>query len=335
LADSAILAQLINESGIKYHQTKKSYVFTCPRCSGKKKLYVLKASGRFCCWVCKNEGYQGRPEYALADLLQVPVKQIQAKLYGYGNIQTQIHLELHLRDFFDDDDDLDEDAFEIPTVAWPIDYYPIDDPAAEKGLGYLQGRGIDLETAKAYGIRYSPEKRRVMFPVENNGELYGWQGRIIIPHKWVDEEGNEREIIKIESSTGIPREHTLMFADRLRGCEHAVLCEGPLDALKSHLCGGKVAAMGKAVSPNQIRLLLNAGDRKLYLALDPDAAGETQKIVRDCFDDVELYTMLATGSGEKPDLGAMEYQDVYELFKKAKRIEAGRLFFYLNPKFAR
>jgi hypothetical protein len=168
----------------------------------------------------------------------------------------------------------------------------------------------------------------VIFPVQAAGDLYGWQARIIVANKFVDEEGNAREIPKIVSSTGIPRDKTLMFADRLQGVDHAVLCEGPVDAIKAHLCRGNVAAMGKAVTKEQVRLLINAGVRKLYLALDPDAAAETQRLVRDNFDDFEIYNMIAQG-GDKPDLGAMEFSDVSDLFRAARRIEPGRIFIHL------
>lgn len=333
--DPQLLAQILRETGLKYTQNGQSYVFDCPRCNGKKKLYIRKKDGRFVCFVCKEtDNYQGRVEFALSDLLGVPVGPLQARLYG-GNAPVKLYLDLPLVDFFGEEDEIDEDAKDLPTMAWPLDYYPIEDPASKKGADYLLGRGIELSFARRYGIYYNPDKKRVVFPVAANGQLYGWQERIIVPNTWIDDQGNPRETPKILSSPGIPRDRTLMFADRLQGHDHAVLCEGPVDAIKAHACGGNVCAMGKAVSREQVNLLLQGGIKKLYLALDPDAAAETERLVRDCFDHVELYEMTAPSKGkEKNDLGAMTYDEVYDLFLGAQRIRAGHLFFFLDPKIA-
>lgn len=336
-ADPAILRQIIVGAGLKFKQTSLSYVFSCPRCTGKDKLYIRKSNGQFKCFKCGDvDNYKGRPEHALADLLGVPVRQAASQLYGGTNIPVEVYLDFQLTDFFGDIDEEDEESIvALPTLAWPLDYYEIADEASEKGASYLRGRGIGRALARAYGIRYAPEKKRVVFPVECGSNLYGWQERIITSTSWTDEDGNIREIPKILSSPGIPRDKTIMFIDRLRGGEHAVLCEGPVDALKAHACGGNVCTMGKAVSRQQINLLLMAGIKKLYLALDPDAASETQRLVRDHFDDVELYEMIAPARGaEKVDLGAMTFEEVYDLFLGAERVLAGRLFFFLRPDLA-
>jgi hypothetical protein len=331
VADAAILKQIIDQAGLKYDQTSVSYVFNCPRCGGKKKLYVRKKDGRFVCWVCKEvDNYQGRPEYALADLLGRPIKVIQSRLYGGADIPVAVYLDVKLSDFYGDDEEVDADAHELTAVDYPFDYIPIDDPMAKRGADYLAGRGVPLWMASQYGIYFCPQKRRVVFPVQSQGKLYGWQERLIVNHQWLDENGEEREVPKILSSTGIPREKTLMFADRLHGYDHAVLCEGPVDGIKAHLCGGNVVAMGKAVSPEQTRLLLNGGVRKLYLALDPDAADEIRRLVQGLNADVELYEMLAKGVGAKPDLGSMTFEEVHQLFLEAPKIEPGRVFIFLK-----
>lgn len=329
--DPAILYQIIKESGVAYVQNSQSYIFTCPKCEKKKKLYISKASGNFICFFCtETENYKGRPEYALSDLLGVPVRVLRAQLYGEGDVPVEVHLDFQLIDFFGDEDEEDPDAEQIPLVHWPHDFLEIDDPKALRGREYLRGRGVAPSMAARYGIRYSPLQERVVFPVADGEKLYGWQARATKPTRFVDGLGRTRDIPKILSSTGIPRAKTLMFSDRLRGSEHAVLCEGPVDALKAHYCGGNVAAMGKAVTPGQVQLLINGGVKRLYLALDPDASNEMQRLMRDHFDDFELYEMRAKGGG-KADLGAMSYEDVFELFLDARRLPPGHLFSYLNP----
>ncbi len=326
----AILLQVIKESGIRYEQNSRSFIFTCPRCEKAKKLYIDKSSGQFVCWKCaETENYRGRPEYALADLLDLPVRIVQSKLYGGDHVPVAIQLGIKLVDYFGEEDEVDEDAKPIATTWWPAEYLEISDPKSSRGQAYLAGRGISLAMAIRYGLRYNPLQERVVFPVSKGNDLYGWQARTIKPNVYLDDKGVRREFPKILSSTAIPRSQTLMFADRITG-EHAVLCEGPVDSIKSHYCGGNVATMGKAVTAAQIRLLINSGVKRLYLALDPDASDEMQRLMRDNFDDFELYEMRAKGGG-KADLGAMSYEDVYELFLDAKPLLPGHLFFYLNP----
>jgi hypothetical protein len=335
--DPAILRQVLIEFGLQYSQNSKSYIFTCPRCKGRKKLFMRKADGRFVCWKCKEvDGYQGRPEFALADLVNQSVTQVAKRLYGGTYQPTSVYLDVRLTDFFDDDDDDDdiEEIISLPTVDWAHDHYALDHPHARRGVRYLAGRGIPVDIAMQYGIRYWPEGRRVMFPVQAGGDLYGYQGRLVVPHQYVDESGEEREALKIQSSRDIPRERVLMFADRLQGVQHAVLGEGPVDAIKAHLCGGNVSPMGKAVGPEQMGLLLNHGIKRFYSGLDPDAADEFMRLVRTYYDDVEIYRLVAMvkGAKEKPDLGAMDFKDVYELFLGAERVGPGRVFVFLDPR---
>jgi hypothetical protein len=115
-----------------------------------------------------------------------------------------------------------------------------------------------------------------------------------------------------------------MFFDRLQGQKHAVLCEGPMDALKAHLCGGNVASMGKAVSRAQLQLLRNAGVERLYIALDPDAQEEANRIARQVGMDMKVYNMMAPAPYK--DLGEMHFDAVRELFQSARRMGPGDLF---------
>lgn len=324
--DPLVLKRVLKESGLSYTENSRSYIFTCPKCDKAKKLYIRKSDGRFVCFFCKElHGFHGRAEYGLSALLNVPVKDIVAVLYeGRVVHEGDAYLEMdELRDFFEDEDQ-EEVSHEL--VQWPIETYTMDDPKAARGLEYLKGRGIPQSIAMQYGLRYYPEQRRVMFPVQSGPHLFGWQARLVIPHIWYDQEGNQREIPKILTSKGLRREHVLMFGDRLIGSDHAILCEGPVDGIKAHYCGGNVVTMGKAVSPTQVSLLKRVGVRRIYLALDPDAAEETERLVRD-LGDLELYDMTATGA---KDLGEMSFEEVYELFLSCSPISASRVFVFLK-----
>lgn len=314
--DPRVLADYIESCGVQYRENSRSYIFVCPRCNKKGKLYIQKSNGNFVCWVCKEtEGFQGRPEFALAELTGEAIYSIREKLYGSAPmVQGGTYLDCPLRDFFGEDEVVDDEAEELVEIQWPWDYYPIEHKHGARGATYLAERGVPLDVAQLYGIRYAPVERRVVFPIYAGARLVGWQKRLIVDNRaWNEETEEWVEGPKILSSRGIPRERTVMFSNRPM-TEHVVLCEGPVDALKAHLCGGNVATMGKAVSANQVKLLRNAGVTKFYMALDPDAFEETRRLVSD-LGDLECHLLVVPS--QYKDLGAMPMPEVLELFRNA------------------
>lgn len=323
MADPKVLRDFIEESGLKPYQNSVSWVFTCPRCSKPKKLYIRKSDGRFVCWYCRTiDGFEGRVEYALSEILGIPVGAIKAKLYS-GQVDIgEVHLDYDLKEWCDDEEELEEP---LRTLQWPLDYYPIDHKNSVRGLKYLEEeRKIPLAIAKEYGIRYAPTKKRVVFPVMSGDKVYGWQERLVVPNRWWNEEECVwKETLKAISSEKIPRDRMVMFADRLRGSDHAIVTEGPVDAIKAHLCGGNVCTMGKAISTQQMGLIRNSGVQKVYLALDPDAYAEFDRLCVE-FSDLEVYLM---DPAPYKDLGEMSMESVLELYKTAPRIHSSaRLF---------
>lgn len=329
-ADPRALDELVRASGLSFRENSRSWMFTCPRCGKEDKLYMLKANGRFVCWVCKEvDGFQGRPEYALTELLARPIKALRKVLYGIEDPQAVPFLEIQLQDFFDDDE-VDEDACQLEELVWPPDFYPIDHKFSARGLAYLNGRGVSLDLAKSYELRYCPPQRRVIFPIQSQGRLYGWQGRAVMPTEYEDPETGETFTTpKIVTPLGVKKERMLMFADRLLGSDHVIICEGPLDAIKADLCGGNVATMGKAVSMAQINTLRNSGISKVYLALDPDASNEVLRVLRE-FSPSDFETYVLRPPEPFKDLGEMSPEDVLLLFRGAERINAGRIFAFVE-----
>jgi hypothetical protein len=329
------LRAIIRESGVSYKETTRSFVFQCPRCGKADKLYMLKTDGRFICWVCANDtNFKGRAEYALTELVGISIRDLRKRLYGLDLPAGQTFLALDTSDWFDTDENADEIVGEVylpmQRVEWPVDFYPIDHDFAVKGRAYLAARGIDVALAMAYGLRYCPPQRRVAFPVTHDGKLVGWQARYIGATDWWDDDlGKMIRIPKILSSESLAekRDRVVMFSDRLTGSAHAVLCEGPVDAIKAHLCGGNVATMGKVVHRNQIELIRNAGINKIYLALDPDAASETARLVRDLGTEVECYLILPPPG--RSDLGEATPEEVYEAMRLASRVTSGHVFIFL------
>lgn len=332
--DPLTLRNYISDVGLKPKENSRSYVFDCPRCKHKDKLYIEKRTGRFICFYCAEiDGFQGRVEYALSELLGLAVERIKVALYGLGNVNATAQITIKLIDLFGDEEP-PEEFTEPLSIEWPTGFLPLDDKHSARGAEYLAGRGIPLEVAMEYGIRYCPMKRAVAFPVRLNGKLYGYQTRLVIPHKGVTEEGVEYEGLKVLSSKGIPRS-MVMFGDKIEGSDRAVVCEGPVDALKAHLVGGNICTMGKAVTPAQVRLIRESGVRKVYLALDPDAAAEVGRLVREFYDPIdgcEVYYVEVPprSDGKKADLGELSMEEARDLILNARRVDPSNLFIFLE-----
>jgi hypothetical protein len=122
-----------------------------------------------------------------------------------------------------------------------------------------------------------------------------------------------------------------MYQDRLRGLAHGIMVEGPMDAIKCHLCQGNTATMGKGVSERQLDIYLSYGLRRLYLGLDPDAAEDTMRLVRELsrHQDLQLYRLEPPPG--RDDLGDATPEEVLEQFRSAERIWLGKQFWFINP----
>lgn len=313
--DATCLSKFIKDAGISYKQTSNSYIFTCPRCSKRDKLYIRKQDGVFICFYChENNHFSGKVEYALSEILNLSVGEIRQQLYQKEFVKRPAPLYLDVQTNQEIVEENKQETF-MP-LSWPFESYPLDHPYSVKGRAYLESRGIPLTIALQYRLRYFPQQSRVLFPVYHQHRLYGWQGRIV---------SNVQP--KVLSSKNLPTSHLVMFEDRLQPRQPMVICEGPVDAIKAHLCGGNIATMGKMVGKNQIELLLSYQPSKIYLALDPDAANETNRLLQE-FGEYECY-LLWPSKGKK-DLGELSFEEVYELFKEAPRLTRFQICVYLK-----
>lgn len=330
----AEIRALLQEGGVSFKQNSKSFIATCPRCNKKDKLYIRRNDGRFVCWYCREiDGFQGQPEYALTEMCGLSLKEVRKQLYGDESTRpAKVFLDLNMRDFEDDDGDFIDLEPILKPIAWPLDFFDLDHEASKAGVEYLERRGIPKSIAKEYGIRYYPAKQRVIFPVQHRGQLYGWQERRIAGDKPYWDQLRQKQVtpLKVLTSPDLQRDRTLMFMDRLDGAEHCVLTEGPVDALKAHLCGGNVATMGKAVAKPQLDLIRNSGIHKLYLGLDPDAWLEINRI-RKLMSDVVLYDLRPPAPYK--DLGEMPMEAVRALFESAPELHPAHVVIFLKDHF--
>ena len=331
------LAECLAKFGLKPKTNKLSYIFDCPKCQKEEKLWMFKESGYFRCWYCAEaDGFRGKCEFALAPILGKSVKSIQQELYNSDLVTAEIFFEFQVTNHWSDEGDDEAPVAPPSKILWSPDYYPIDHNFSEKGVAYLAGRGIPVELASYYGVRYGPIDKRVAFPVEFKGDLFGWQARAIGPTEYLDREGKKRSLPKILSTESLSgKRDKIQFADQLIGTDQAIICEGAVDAIKCHLCrpapdilAGNIATMGKAVSQAQINTLKYSGIKRVYLALDPDAEAEIPRLAKAFAPEVDVYLMKVPS--QYKDFGEMDYNDVLASYKAAQKINSGQLFVHVK-----
>ena len=141
-------------------------------------------------------------------------------------------------------------------------------PAAK----YLEQRGISPETAIAW--RLGLNASRLMLPIrDGQGRCCGFSGRSL--------NGEEPKYRNSSADLLFQKSQLLFGLDQAAAAIHstgeALLVEGPLDVIQLHQAGftTAVAAMGTALTLEQLQLLQRRGARRLLVVFDGDGAGRS------------------------------------------------------------
>ena len=170
----------------------------------------------------------------------------------------------------------------------------IDDPEA---VSYLVARGFTVEDARAEGLGYDPERRRLVIP---------WRGAdwYHVDRAISDDKGNKYLKPKSDQVGGQP----LYNPGAARGKAFFIV-EGVLDAIAVHLCGYEaVAVASSTISERNLSELAAAipsgvAGGVAVIMLDNDQAGRdgTEK-VRAAFESTGIaYTIAEAGEGMPKD----------------------------------
>lgn len=122
---------------------------------------------------------------------------------------------------------------------------------------WLAKAGINQDTALYYGIRYSPELRRVVMPVHQDGELVYWQARDVF--------GGRIKYL----SPQVPRGGVVFKAG---SAKEIVLTEDMLSAIRVGHLGEAWSTLGTSVLPSVLAQLHDTG-KPVVCMFDPDPAG--------------------------------------------------------------
>ncbi len=135
---------------------------------------------------------------------------------------------------------------------------------------YLEQRGISPDTAIAW--RLGLNASRLMLPIRDAmGRCCGFSGRSL---------NGEEPKYRNSSADLLFQKSQLLFgldqaAAAINTTGEALLVEGPLDVIQLHQAGfsNAVAAMGTALTLEQVQLLQRRGARRLLVVFDGDGAG--------------------------------------------------------------
>ena len=318
------IKEIIVDQGLDYNERPRTLYTTCPSCGRSDKCSIIKENGATIC-------YHGGCEFGRAwfqDWLSltagISIKEARKQIYDNGfDFKETLSLNLGL--------DKKENVVELDPTKWPVGgFLELNSPEAADGVAYLKGRGVSIELAKYYDIRYSPWFRRVVLPIKMNGEVYGWQARAIDK---VD------DIDRMRNNTGFRKDQLLMFQDGLKNHNSALLFEGPFDALKFHGFGGILCSMGKNISDTQIKLINDSDVDFVYLGLDPDASEELRQLTRKIEKKIKVLVIPISceerceKQNKKADFGECTNEEIKEAFENAKDFSDGHVFIHLKKFF--
>jgi len=307
----------------------RSFIFDCPVCGSSDKLYIEKSNGRSICFRHKTEECPtARTSIAkvLSLLSEIPFEKVKEEMSDKVTVRPDEIIE-------DIQDDFDETIHEVVVPLIPLtnkdhptDSKPLFWAESYPGIQYLNGRGLDPRQLSVLGVCYSPYMRRIIFPVVQKGQMYGWQARTI----------DSDVQLRMYNLPGEWKSRTLMFHDNLIGSEHAIVAEGAVSALKFALVGGYVATMGKMVSNSQIDLIITSGVKKVYIALDPDAIVEMEDLVHKLLTKTNnaLQCFLIKVPDGREDFGDCTYDECKKAFENAEILDLDcmGLYAYLMEK---
>lgn len=313
------IKQIIKAQGLEYTEKQRTLYTTCPSCGKSDKFSVIKENGSCICY--RGSCNFGKQWFVNWIMLTANVNYEEAKTMLYGaKIEDAIgendHLTLSLKEDPTVKEKKERVFEEMTPIPWPERYtVEIDSAGGKEGADYLVSRGIPIQLAKWYGIMYSPVTRRVIFPIAAKGICYGWQGRAIDK---VDKG------FRMRNNDGFRRDSMIMFEDRLMGSEHAVILEGPVNAIKFHLVGGNVSTLGKVITPVQLAKIMSYKPKKLYIGLDLDAAKEIRDLAKKV--SIPVYHLPVPDAcverckavGKKADFGECTYDECVWSIANAK-----------------
>ena len=261
---------LKNTLGDSYSKGSES-LFYCPRCEHhKKKLSINLEKNVFKCWVCDWSGkniYRIIRQYAS-----------QNDKFKWKSFHDEIEINNFKTDIFAKAEVVKDEVL-LPEQFVSLANKKLPSTAA-KALNYLESRGVSKLDVIKWKIGYCTTGEyasRVVIPsFDNNGDI-----NYFVSRTYADE---WRKYLNPKASRDIVFNHPYINFD-----EDLVLVEGVFDAIRAG--DNAVPLLGSTLNENSSLFCeIVKNDTPVYLALDPDAAAKTNKIISLLLKyDIEVY----------------------------------------------
>lgn len=138
---------------------------------------------------------------------------------------------------------------------------------SREAIAFLRHRRVNALAASCLDLRFDPDSKRVLFPVYDQGKLYGYAGRSILPN------------VKIKvKNYHFPKRQFLLGEQLFQPRRSFFILEGLMGTARAITVGAgqhlNVAGlMGATMSEEQAAILASYG-QPVYLMLDDNEAGE-------------------------------------------------------------
>jgi hypothetical protein len=210
----------------------------------------------------------------------------------------------------------------LPQRRWPagVDLLNPTDPLHEKGLQYLERRGVTLQQIRQYQLGFGRSGRfkdYVVFPVHMDRTLVYYQGRATWDSpaglskaerkKWEEETGYRKSLNALSEEPYADADEVVYGYDDCLASEIVTIVEGPFDRVKvgAHC----LALLGKSMSAIKAERLRRLPARRYILYLDPEVPQESiQEMAAELQTSGEVFRAVAPAQRDPGALSPSENQ---------------------------
>lgn len=201
-----------------------------------------------------------------------------------------------------------ERLIEGATLAVPPPHYDPStiEPWAAQGHPYWNERGITDFAMDILRLGYDPRARRIVFPHFWDGELMGWQKRVV--------PGETRpDFPKYRSSPGLPKSETIYGYDLVDHSQPLIVVESPMSVAKAYSIGlgNVVATFGAKVSRAQINILKR--HERVIIWFDNGKAGREgeRRVLQGLYRHIEAFRIVPEGNKDLADYSSLQEAHAY------------------------
>ena len=256
------LDKFLKINDVKFEDKPKYYVLqSCPSCGKQKKLIINKKNKYFICFVC---GIKGSLVNFIDSITGCGWQEAVRIINSHTNFTPSSALKSTILK------DPIFDPVDIQPISLPFYFNRINLFNGSDASSYLLGRGYNQELVDYFDIRYSPQSKRVIFPIHDViGNVVGWQARDIT---------GSHHIKILTKPNGLKKSSLVYNLHNIFDKDSITICEGPTDCHKSFRMNS-VCLFGKQFSESQVNIIKTMPNLKtVYIGLDSDAIDQSKKL---------------------------------------------------------